>query len=191
MPDSVSTEAPVRVYAASHDGQAARIAEHIARRLNEKGLPTAYARLGTGEAPAAELADARLLVLIAAIRYGFHLPSAKSFLVPYKRLSAPPPLGLATVCLTARKPNKQSVENNVYLRKLIRRQDLHPAAAVAIAGKLNYPVYRWFDRQMIRLIMKMTKGPTDGVSVIEYTNWAQVDDYADQLAQIALSSVTR
>jgi menaquinone-dependent protoporphyrinogen oxidase len=36
---------------------------------------------------------------------------------------------------------------------------------------------------MIRLIMTMTGGPTDPATVIEYTDWGQVDAFADDLAR--------
>jgi menaquinone-dependent protoporphyrinogen oxidase len=49
------------------------------------------------------------------------------------------------------------------------------------AGKLDYPRYRWFDRQMIRLIMALTGGPTDPTTVVDYTDWAAVDGFAGEL----------
>jgi len=175
----------VRVYAASFDGQAARIAERIVQRINASGRLATLCVLGKAQVPKSELESASLVVLIAAIRYGYHLPAAYRLLRMYKALPEPPPLGLATVCLTARKPNKRTAENNVYLRKLIAKQGLTPALSAGIGGKLDYPRYRWYDRLMIRLIMHITGGPTDGVSVIEYTDWEQVATFADGLSEIA------
>jgi menaquinone-dependent protoporphyrinogen oxidase len=37
---------------------------------------------------------------------------------------------------------------------------------------------------MIRLIMTMTKGPTDPTAVVEFTDWNQVDDLAGHIAQL-------
>jgi menaquinone-dependent protoporphyrinogen IX oxidase len=39
------------------------------------------------------------------------------------------------------------------------------------AGALRYPRYRWYDRFMIRLIMKMTGGETDTSKEVVYTDW--------------------
>ena len=47
--------------------------------------------------------------------------------------------------------------------------------AAAVAGRLDYPHYRWLDRQIIRFIMKMTGGPTDPRSCVEFTAWKAVD----------------
>jgi menaquinone-dependent protoporphyrinogen IX oxidase len=41
---------------------------------------------------------------------------------------------------------------------------------------------------MIRLIMAMTGGPADGVSTIEYTNWAQVDSVASEIATLVIAT---
>ena len=51
------------------------------------------------------------------------------------------------------------------------------------AGKLDYPRYRPFDRFMIRLIMWMTKGPTDPNAVIEFTDWQQVEAFGRQVCE--------
>ena len=40
---------------------------------------------------------------------------------------------------------------------------------------------RLMDRFMIRLIMKMTHGPTDTTAVIDYTNWDDVRAYGAHL----------
>jgi menaquinone-dependent protoporphyrinogen oxidase len=95
---------------------------------------------------------------------------------------------LISVNLTARKEGRQSARDNADLRKFIDRHELAPVAAFAIARRVDYPKYRWFDRQMIRLIMAMTGGPADGVSTIEYTNWAQVDSVASEIATLAVAA---
>jgi len=53
-----------------------------------------------------------------------------------------------------------------------------------VAGRLDYPRYTWLDRQMIRLIMRVSGGPTDPEASIEYTDWAAVDGLAGQMAEL-------
>jgi menaquinone-dependent protoporphyrinogen oxidase len=43
--------------------------------------------------------------------------------------------------------------------------------SAVFAGALRYPRYRWYDRFMIRLIMKMTGGETDTRKEVVYTDW--------------------
>jgi menaquinone-dependent protoporphyrinogen oxidase len=52
------------------------------------------------------------------------------------------------------------------------------------AGKIDYPIYTFWDRQIIRLIMWMTGGPTDPKSVIDFTDWNKVDDFGRTIAEI-------
>lgn len=52
------------------------------------------------------------------------------------------------------------------------------------AGALRYPRYRWYDRFMIRLIMKMTDGETDVSKEVVYTDWQQVGRFAREIAQM-------
>jgi menaquinone-dependent protoporphyrinogen oxidase len=45
------------------------------------------------------------------------------------------------------------------------------------AGKLDYPKYGFWDRTIIRFIMWMTRGPTDSTTVVEFTDWREVDAF--------------
>ena len=67
------------------------------------------------------------------------------------------------------------------LQKFLRQIKWQPSMLGVFAGKLDYPRYRPLDRLMIRFIMLITKGPTDPRTVVEFTNWAVVQDYARAL----------
>ncbi len=132
----------------------------------------------------ADLSAASVVVLVAAVRYGRHLPEADRFLAAYRSLNFPPPLALASVNLTARKPAKTTAMANPYLRKVIARHRLTPALAVAFAGRLDYRRYGWLDRQIIRFIMLVTRGPTNPDTCVEYTSWHAVDEFAARIADL-------
>lgn len=172
------------LYYASHDGQSRRIAERIAARLAAAGIAVAPQDLAEVTPSAAELATVPLVAAVLAIRYGKHLPQSARLIAALRACPAPPPLALASVCLTARKAGKDTAEGNVYLRKFIARNRLEPALATAIAGRLDYPRYGFFDRLAIRLIMLMTGGPTDPTATVEFTDWAKVDAFADRIAAL-------
>ena len=174
----------MRLFYATRDGQSRQIAERIAARFGETGVAVLPHDLGLAVPSPAEFAASRLVTLVAAVRYGTHLPEAERFLAAYRQLRAPPPLVFVSVNLTARKPGKDTVDGNRYLRKTIARHRLHPALATAVAGRLDYPRYGWFDRQIIRLIMMLTGGPTDPRSSVEFTAWAAVDDIAARIAEL-------
>jgi menaquinone-dependent protoporphyrinogen oxidase len=174
----------VRVGFASRDGQARKIASRIADRLRADGLDAATLDLAESRAVTEILSGTVLVVVVAAVRYGRHLAPAERFLDAYKTHPDAPPLALVSVNLTARKPEKQTVETNPYIKKLIEKLGLRPVAAAVLAGRLDYPSYGWLDRQMIRLIMWLTGGPTDGTSTVDYTSWPRVDAFADDIAAV-------
>lgn len=172
------------LYYASHDGQSRRIARRIAGRLAELDIAATPQDLAEVAPSAADLAQAPLVAAVLAIRYGKHLAQSQRLIDAYRACSSPPPLALASVCLTARKAGKDTAVGNVYLRKFLARNRLAPALAVAIAGRLDYPRYRFFDRWAIRFIMLMTGGPTDPTTTVEFTDWAKVDAFADEIARL-------
>lgn len=173
---------PMQLYYATRDGQARQIANRIAERLATRGIGVAPRDLAAAQPSLAELAAAPFVAAVLAVRYGKHLPEGTAFVDRFQRLDHPPPLALASVNLTARKPGKDTAEGSVYLRKLILRYGLKPAIATAFAGKLDYPRYTFFDKHIIRFIMLLTGGPTDPTTVVEYTDWAKVDAFADAMA---------
>jgi|SRR5271165_178905 len=168
----------MQIFYASREGQSRRIAERIAARLTAQDTPAVLHDLAAGDVRDRD----GLAVLVAPVRYGKHLPEAERFLAGFQGRDAP--LVFLSVNLTARKPGKQSAETNQYLLKALLRHKLKPLLAEAIAGRLDYPRYGWLDRTMIRLIMKMTGGPTDPTAVVEYTDWNRVDAIADEIAQL-------
>lgn len=176
---------PLVAYA-SRDGHAAR----IAARLADGVAPATLVDLAVEPEAGGRLAERPLAVVVAAVRYGRHLAPAERFLQAYRAAAAPPPLALVSVNLTARKPAKNTPATNPYLKKLTARHDLAPAAQAVFAGKLDYPRYRWLDRQMIRFIMAVTGGPTDGRSVVDYTDWAAVDAFAAELRRWSVQHKT-
>ena len=172
------------LYYATRDGQSRRIAEHIFGRLVASETLNPPQDVAVTMPATADLAAASVIVLVAAVRYGKHLPEADRFLATYRSLASPPPLALASVNLTARKPAKTTAAGNAYLRKIIARHRLAPALAVAFAGRLDYRRYSWLDRQIIRFIMLLTRGPTDPDTDVEYTSWPAVDEFAAHIAEL-------
>ncbi len=172
------------LFYATRDGQSRRIAAHIAARLAESGIRAAPHDLAGGFPAPGEFAAAPLVVVVVAVRYGRHLPEAERFFATYRELLVQGPLVFVSVNLTARKPGKDTEAGNRYLRKSIARHRLKPTLATAVAGRLDYPHYGWFDRQIIRLIMKLTGGPTDTTNCVEFTAWQAVDGIASRIAEL-------
>lgn len=173
------------VYATT-DGQTRKIAQRIQQTLRDNGLETTL--VDVDKAQALDPTGFDGVIAGASVRYGKHDPAMARFLDDNRDAIARLPNAFFSVNLIARKPEKRDLDGNKYLRKFLERLSFSPMHVEIIAGKLDYPSYRFIDRIMIQMIMKITGGPTDGTSVIEYTDWDQVDRFARRMAEAIDSS---
>ena len=124
------------------------------------------------------------IVLGASIRYGKHGKKVYEFIKRNEKILDSKPNAFFSVNVVARKPDKNQPETNPYLKKFLKQISWRPKELAVFAGKIDYQKYRFWDRQMIRLIMWMTKGPTDPETVMEFTNWKQVDAFGHLVSKM-------
>lgn len=134
--------------------------------------------------PDIDLAAFDTVVIGASIRYGKHQPQVFEFIRRNQSTLEAKPSAFFSVNVVARKPEKNRPETNPYLQKFLKKISWTPQNLAVFAGKIDYPRYGFVDRQMIRLIMWMTKGPTDPTTTIEYTDWDKVEDFGRKIANL-------
>lgn len=134
------------------------------------------------EAQGLDLSAFDKIVIGASIRYGHHAPAVFDFIRTHRVVLDSKPNAFFTVNIVARKPNKNTPETNPYLKKFLGRIDWRPQHLAVFAGRLDYPRYGFFDRQMIRFIMLITHGPTDPTTVVEFTDWQKVEEFGRVIA---------
>ena len=160
------------------DGQTLRICERMKTVIESLGSRVTLASIDD-HIPGLNAFDT--IVIGASIRYGKHRPSVLAFIEANRRVLDRTPSAFFSVNIVARKAEKNRPESNPYVRKFLTQTTWRPTQLGVFAGRLDYPRYRFFDRQMIRLIMWITKGPTDPASVVEYTDWDAVEAFAREL----------
>lgn len=165
------------------DGHTRTICERIAGAMPEKTAVTLTNLDAIDQAVDTLLSSQDVVVIGASIRYGKHRPQVAAFLSTYREILEKKKTALFSVSIVARKPTRNKPENNPYLQKLLRQIGWHPELLAVFAGKLDYPRYRFFDSLMIRLIMKLTDGPTDPGGTYEFTDWQQVEAFAASIAK--------
>jgi menaquinone-dependent protoporphyrinogen oxidase len=101
-----------------------------------------------------------------------------------RRIVESKPNAFFSVNIVARKPNKNTPQTNPYVRKLIRQISWRPRQLAVFAGMLDYPRYGFWDRQIIRFIMLLTRGPTDSSTVVEFTDWMQVEAFGHLISDM-------
>ena len=163
------------------DGQTLRICERMKSVIESLGKGVTLVSV---DEQTHDLAAFDTIVVGASIRYGKHRKSVFDFIEANRRLLDATPSAFFSVNIVARKADKNSPDTNPYLRKFLDQTRWRPMRLAVFAGRLDYPRYRFVDRQMIRLIMWMTKGPTDPLTVVEYTDWKAVDAFARDIAAL-------
>jgi len=125
-----------------------------------------------------------LIVLGASIRYGKHNNIIYKFISSNKEILKSKKNAFFSVNVVARKPEKNSPENNPYILKFLRKSEWHPTKIGVFAGKVDYPNYNFFNKLIIRFIMFVTKGPTDTSRSYEFTNWDNIKKFTNELENL-------
>jgi len=167
----------------TRDGQTREIAAYLCSQLNGLGADTAMIDLNRTDDIEWQLYDR--VIIGASIRYGHFHPALDRFVKKHAAVLQSMPSAFFSVNLVARKPEKRSPQTNSYTRKFLLRSPWQPDSCAVFAGALRYPRYGWFDRFMIRLIMKMTGGETDTRKEVVYTDWEQVAGFAREIVQLS------
>jgi menaquinone-dependent protoporphyrinogen oxidase len=167
--------AKILILYSTTDGHTRKICSRLQQVIEQQGHEVTL--VSVDNESQADLQTFDKIVIGASIRYGKHSPRITDFINRNKRLLDSKPNAFFSVNIVARKPEKNQPDTNPYLRKFLKQIAWQPRELAVFAGKLEYPKYSFFDRLMIRLIMFITKGPTDPKAVIEFTDWQQVEAF--------------
>lgn len=164
------------------DGHTLEICTQVQAVLQSEGhLVRLVALAGAADL---DLSSFDKFVIGASIRYGKHRPELVDFLQRQGPILGSRPNAFFSVNVVARKPGKNQPETNPYMLKLLERLSWRPTLLAVFAGKIDYPRYRFFDRQVIRFIMWLTGGPTGPRDVVDFTDWSQVDAFARAVSRM-------
>lgn len=131
-----------------------------------------------------ELISYDKVIIASSIRYGKHNEEIEKLIGENHEFLNSKKSAFISVNLVARKIEKSTAETNPYVIKFINSIAWKPNEVAVFAGTLNYKLYTFKDRILIKLIMLMTKGPTSSKMIIEYTDWNKVEEFAKEFAKI-------
>jgi menaquinone-dependent protoporphyrinogen oxidase len=131
-----------------------------------------------------DAADFDAIVIGASIRHGKHNPAVYAFIEQHRALLEAKPSAFFSVSLVARKPHKNTPETNPYMQKFLGLTTWRPRLLAVFGGVLDYQRYGVMDRHIIRFIMRLTGGPTDLHTDVEFTPWDEVRAFAGKVAAL-------
>jgi menaquinone-dependent protoporphyrinogen oxidase len=173
----------VPVFYATSEGQTRRIAERLADQIRRHGLDSRAIAIISDQAAHLDWTRIRGVALGASLHMQRHQPEAVAFArVHHRALSAIPGL-FFSVSLAAASARASEVEAASRLaNQFAADTGWSPWRVAPVAGRLAYTQYNWFVRLFMRRIAVKEGGSADTTRDHEYTNWAQVEQLADELA---------
>tara|TARA_Y100000768_G_C23848071_1_gene619572 strand:- start:311 stop:838 length:528 start_codon:yes stop_codon:yes gene_type:complete len=162
----------------STDGHTKNICERI---INFSDKKNKVKIVSLNEAANYNLSEFNKIIIGASIRYGRHSKELYKFIELNKNILDIKDSIFFSVNVVARKLEKNTPDTNPYIKKFLKISKWRPKKIGVFAGKVDYPKYGFLDKYIIKLIMFITKGPTDTSQSYEFTDWSKVDNFAKEL----------
>ena len=162
----------------STDGHTKTICKRIIDFLKDRNKTRL---VSLNEAKNLNLSEFDKIIIGASIRYGKHSKDLYKFIELNKNILNEKESIFFSVNVVARKPEKNTPDNNPYIKKFLKISKWKPKKIGVFAGKVDYPNYNFFDKYIIKLIMFITSGPIDTSQSYEFTDWTKVEDFAKEL----------
>ena len=164
------------------DGQTLKICQALQTDIKQHGNEVTLVPID--DAGQVDLASFDKIVIGASIHYGRHHPDIHAFIKRNQSILDSKPNAFFSVNVVARKPEKRQADTNPYLKKFLKSISWQPKQIAVFAGKIDYPSYNIVDRTVIRMIMWLTKGPTDSNAIVEFADWDQVRSFANIISEM-------
>ena len=162
----------------STDGHTKTICERMIDFLKDKNITKL---VSLNDAKNLDLSEFNKIIIGASIRYGKHSKELYKFIELNRNILNEKESIFFSVNVVARKPEKNTPDNNPYIKKFLTISKWRPKKIGVFAGRVDYPNYNFFDKYIIKLIMFITKGPTDTSKSYEFTDWSKVEGFAKEI----------
>ncbi|HZR40206.1 MAG TPA: menaquinone-dependent protoporphyrinogen IX dehydrogenase [Ktedonobacteraceae bacterium] len=163
----------------SSEGQTAKIANHIARVIRDKGY-SVDAIDGISLPAHFSLEPYTAAIIGASMHAGGYQKYIQKFVMCHHEALERIPTAFFSVSLTEAYPNS---EEKVQLDDLIaafqQETGWHPRNVASFAGALAYSKYGFLKRLLMKRIAQQAGGETDTSHDYEYTDWAAVTRFAE------------
>lgn len=180
----------VGLFYATREGQARRVAEHIATALARSGIEATVFDVKARESVAA-LERSEAIIIIGSVHMGKHEPELVKFVRAHRaRLDAVPAAFLSVCGAESAAEHGATPEARAAATERVGEQlrafgdatGWHPARVIPVAGALLYTHYNVLVRWMMKRIAEREALPTDTSRDYELTDWGALDDGARKIA---------
>jgi menaquinone-dependent protoporphyrinogen oxidase len=165
-------------------GQTARIARRLGERLQQRGLQVSVVDARQAGPDLSPAGYAGVLVGSSLIARGVQ-PAIRRFVAHNLAALNATCSAYFQVSASAGSKDLEGREEAVAaLRAYLKSSGWTPQLTASIAGAINYTRYNFLLRWFMKRISAKHGGATDTSRDHEYTDWAQVDRFADDFADV-------
>lgn len=169
---------------ATRDGHTRKVAKRIAEMLADRGLPVVLSdvdRLSEG-VPADGLAG---MVVAAPVRFGRHPRKIRRFVARHREEIGRVPTAFVSVSGSAiGDDDAHSDEARGYVERFLGETGWSPDRTATVGGAIAYTRYNPVLRRVMRSIAEREGRSTDTSRDHEYTDWAEVEEFARTFADL-------
>lgn len=165
----------VAVLYSTTEGQTEKIAHHISEYLRTHGVDVAV--MHAGEVPLDyTLENSDGVIIGASIHIGDHQKDVHSYVKAHIEELNDMPSAFYSVSLIAADDPEVARE---FIDEFSDETGWKPDHTAAFAGALKYTQYNFIKRAMMKSISEQHGGDTDTSQDYEYTDWNQVESFAE------------
>lgn len=166
------------VYGSTY-GQTERVAYRIAARLSDAGHAVDVYR-GDQLPNSLSVADYGGFLVAASVLMGHHQRYVRDFVRRHADRLNEVPSAFVSVCGAA---SGDPVRAEGYVATLLRETGWKPAVTRSFTGAVAYTRYGWLVRWFLKAISRRKGQPTDTSRDWDFTEWTEVERFADDLAK--------
>lgn len=180
----------VLVAYATSEGQTRAVAERIAVVADRRGAETTLVNLGSPHADV-DPASFDAVFVGGSIHGGSHQRSVSEFAATHRTALRSVPSGFFSVSLSAASDDPEVRERaEECVERFAADARWSPDRTATVGGALKYSEYGFLKRFVMKRVVATMGG--DAHSDYEYTDWARVERFAEELLDLAgVSSVSR
>lgn len=160
-------------------GQAAKIAEHVAKIARTRGHDPRVVSVDLAPQLDAIVQDdnQQIIIIVAPVYFGHHPRAIRAFVRRHADWISAHPCAFLSVC-NAAADERVAAQSQAYryAADFMTATKLRPSVYMSVAGAIAYPRYGFFVRRLMRLIDRSSgRTSSAGTSIRELTDFPAVD----------------
>ncbi|ADB63140.1 protoporphyrinogen oxidase (plasmid) [Haloterrigena turkmenica DSM 5511] len=164
------------------EGQTAKIAETVADAIEERGHETTVTDVAA-DSGSVDVDDFDAVLVGASIHVGKQQAAVRTFATDHRDALESRPTGFFQVSLSsATDDDTRRAEAAGYVDAFVEETGWQPDRVGLFGGALRYSKYGFLKRLVMKRIAREATGDTDASRDYEYTDWEEVEAFANDFA---------